>query len=412
MKKNVNQIKREDFLNPEREDEYGTSVMSIQFYKSKSTSVSIKNRYNHRVPNPDATYGNDLDRIIPGLAQSFSKLLLERGMKLNDSNIELIYIPGYVVAVDGKCYKYNKEINGIYYCPGNIIINKGKVIQLDPSKQVLMDYFILDKENKTVSLYDTSINDSFVDLFEDIEKIEIIRDDEKEKGTRAIKIKKANYNKPIIIEIDKDNNITCYKDGVTREVGNKFLNYGTRLRKVSMTELIEIGNDFLNCCEELEEICVPKLRKTGDNFLYNNRELRILSTPELRETGNFFLVSNIKLKKLSMPKLIRVGSRFLLNNRTLRELSLPELREIEIYFLGNNVILDYVYLPNLNENSKSFLTYECINALQKSKEKIIGSRDIAELDIGRDITTSEVTDGKRIIEDILNIDKNQPQTGE
>ena len=79
VKKNAEEIERKDFKNPQREDEYGTSVMSIQFEKNGICTCSIKNRYNHTVNNPDATYGNDLDRIIPGLSYSFKKLLKERG---------------------------------------------------------------------------------------------------------------------------------------------------------------------------------------------------------------------------------------------------------------------------------------------------------------------------------------------
>lgn len=56
VKKDVDSIKREDFKNPEREDLYGTSVISIQFTKDGSNTLSIKNRYNHRVINPDATF--------------------------------------------------------------------------------------------------------------------------------------------------------------------------------------------------------------------------------------------------------------------------------------------------------------------------------------------------------------------
>lgn len=123
VKKNVDLIKRNDFQTPKREDEYGTSVMSIQFSKIGSCIVSIKNRYNHRVNNPDATYGNDLDRIVPGLKKSFEKLLFERGFKLNNNNVERFSMLNYVLAMDGRYYKYNMEVNGIYYCPGNIIID-------------------------------------------------------------------------------------------------------------------------------------------------------------------------------------------------------------------------------------------------------------------------------------------------
>ena len=182
IKKDADKIKREDFDKPAREDEYGTSVMGIQFAKTGVSTVSIKNRYNHTVNNPDATYGNNLDKIIPGLTQSFKKLLLERGLNFNDANKEQFCIPGYTVANDGRYYKYNIEINGVYYCPGNIIIDNGQVNKLEPEKQELIDYFILDKENKTIQLYDKNIKDNFVDAFDDVKKIEIRKN--KEKGIR------------------------------------------------------------------------------------------------------------------------------------------------------------------------------------------------------------------------------------
>ena len=71
VKKNVFDIRREDFKNPTRQDEYGTSVISIQFTKDGTNTLSIKNRYNHTVNNPDATFSNNLDNIIPGLTESF-----------------------------------------------------------------------------------------------------------------------------------------------------------------------------------------------------------------------------------------------------------------------------------------------------------------------------------------------------
>ena len=146
VRKDVEDIKREDYKNPKREDKYGTSVMGIQFSKEGLCTVSIKNRYNHTVNNPDATYGNDLDRIIPGLTQSFAEELRKKGLELNSSNVEKFEIPRYVVGSDGKYYKYNHEINGIYYCPGNIVIDHGNVVKLEHSK-VLIDYFVIDNKN-------------------------------------------------------------------------------------------------------------------------------------------------------------------------------------------------------------------------------------------------------------------------
>ena len=71
VKKDVDNIKREDYKEPKRQDQYGTSVVSIQFTKDDTHTLSIKNRYNHTVDNPDATFSNDLDNIIKGLTDSF-----------------------------------------------------------------------------------------------------------------------------------------------------------------------------------------------------------------------------------------------------------------------------------------------------------------------------------------------------
>ena len=56
----LSRIRSENFKKPIREDEYGTSVMSIQFTKDEAHTLSIKNRYNHSVVNPDATFSNNL----------------------------------------------------------------------------------------------------------------------------------------------------------------------------------------------------------------------------------------------------------------------------------------------------------------------------------------------------------------
>lgn len=144
VKKNVLDIKREDFKKPKREDEYGTSVISIQFTKDGTNTLSIKNRYNHTVNNPDATFSNNLDNIIPGLTESFERYkgIIQR---YKSENFE---IKGYVRANDGKYYKYNYEINNVYYCPDNIIIDNFNVKRYDKSRYLIIDYFIIDLSNK------------------------------------------------------------------------------------------------------------------------------------------------------------------------------------------------------------------------------------------------------------------------
>ena len=123
VKKNANEIKRENFKNPQRQDEYGTSVISIQFTKGRNSTLSIKNRYNHTVNYPDSTFSNNLDNIIPGLTDSFCE---KYGINLLNKSSNIIFMPNvlddYILANDGKLYKSNLECHGSNFCANNNII--------------------------------------------------------------------------------------------------------------------------------------------------------------------------------------------------------------------------------------------------------------------------------------------------
>ena len=392
VKKDAEEIKRKDFNNPKREDEYGTSVMSIQFTKSQNSTVSIKNRYNHTVNNPDATYGNDLDEIAPGLTQSFEKLLSERGLTLNISNIEAFSIPGYVVADDGKYYKYNKEINGNYYCPGNVIIDHGNVIKLEPEKQELIDYFILDKENKTLSLYDSVISDSFIDGFKNIDSIEMANNNNSEQKTKTITIKEKSSDKPITIEINKESNsIIGYTNENLTNLGYNFLGYNEQLSNIEIPNvtsieddvlannkglekfeapnLTEIGYNFLGYNEQLSNIEIPNVTSIEDDVLANNKGLEKFEAPNLTEIGYNFLGYNEQLSEFKVPNVIYISNNVLMFNKGLEKFEAPNLKKIGDCFLNYNEKLREFKVPNVTcigndvlENNKSLKKIDAPNA--------------------------------------------------
>ena len=357
VKKDAEEIKRKDFNNPKREDEYGTSVMGIQFTKSQNSTVSIKNRYNDKVNNPDATYGNDLDRIAPGLTQSFEKLLLQRGLTLNSSNIEAFCIPGYVVADDGKYYKYNMEIDGNYYCPGNVIIDHGDVIKLEPEKQELIDYFILDKENKTLSLYDISLGrDSFIDGFKNIDSIEMANNNNSEQKTKTITIKEKSSDKPITIEINKESNsIIGYTNENLTNLGDNFLEYNEQLSNIEIPNVTSIEDDVLANNKGLEKFEAPNLIYIDDGFLTDNEQLSEFNAPNLEYIGDDFLICNKELKRFEAPNLTHVGKYFLCVNEQLSEFNAPNLEYIGDDFLSCNKELKRFEAPNLTHVGKYFL---------------------------------------------------------
>ena len=310
VKKNVDEIKRENFSKPKRQDEYGTSVISIQFTK-ESCALSIKNRYNHTVNNPDATFSNNLDNIIEGLTKSFEN---QYGfVQENNSDFEL---KNYV-NVKGKYYKYNYEIDNVYYCLDNIIIDNFDVKKYDDERYIVFDYFVLDlKEKKILTEVE---DDSFIDGIVDIDKINIV----KLENGKAIHLIPIN-GKEIIIELDKQNRIVKYKNNNIKRCGDNFIYYNESLQELNLPNLERCGHSFLYSNESLQELNLPNLKQCGDSFLYNNESLQELNLPNLKKCGNSFLYYNESLQKINLPDLEQCRYCFLRNNETLQELNLPK----------------------------------------------------------------------------------------
>ena len=318
VKKNVLDIKREDFKKPKREDEYGTSVISIQFTKDGTNTLSIKNRYNHTVNNPDATFSNNLDNIIPGLTASFEKHK-DIVQKYKSNRFE---IKGYVRANDGKYYKYNYEINNVYYCPDNIIIDHFNVKKYDKSRYLIIDYFIIDLSNKSISLYDKKLSDSFCDIIKDINKIEIDNIDSGKKITIL-----GDNNKSLEIITDKAGKIISLKMNKIYDIGDKFLSYNTSLQKFTAENLTEVGDNFLCFNTSLQKFTAERLTEVGSYFLWCNNTLQELYLPNLKIVGHDFLRRNKTLQKFTAENLIKVGDWFLNNNHKLRNKILSEIEK-------------------------------------------------------------------------------------
>ena len=245
IKENVEEIKREDFKNPKRQDLYGTSVISIQFSRGGINTLSIKNRYNHSVNNPDATYGNNLENIIPGLTKSFENYYrLNINQNTNNYSSFLTNELEYVKGNDKKYYRYNYEINNIYYCENNIIIENGNVIDKynkEKERYILIDYFIVDRKEKKIELYDNNIQESFIDSIKEIGNIKDIT-----LTKDKIVIIKYEDLREVYIKLDKTNNIISYKNDYIKNIEGKFLYYNKRqfIKKEALHEYIEFKCNY------------------------------------------------------------------------------------------------------------------------------------------------------------------------
>ena len=362
VKKGVDNIRRENFQNPKREDLYGTSVISIQFTKDKNHTLSIKNRYNHTVNNPDATFKNNLDNIILGLTESFSKYYGMTQAKLTND----FEIPGYVQASDEKYYKYSHEINNIYYCPNNIIIDNFRVKRLKQNK-LLIDYFILDLQKKTISLYDHNCDDCLPDTMKEIRQIQITKENEYKK----IVIKTDEED--VILKINKENKIIEYQNNNIKEIGDSFFIYNESLEHLRLPNVTSIGLKFLYYNQSLRLLDLSKVTKIGHHCLYCNKSLERLELPKVIEIGNSFLCHNKSLNYLFLPETRKVGCNFLLYNESLTQLSLPNVIKIGNVFLYCNKSLNHIELPNVVEIGNDFLSCNrSLNQLSLPKTKKIG----------------------------------------
>ena len=386
VKENVEEIKRENFKTPERQDEYGTSVISIQFTRDSSHVLSIKNRYNHSVCCPDSTFGNNLDNIIPGLTDSFAQYY---GMKQSHYQSEF-ELPGYVKAKDGKFYGYNYEIDNVYYCENNIIIDNFEVKEYPKERYIIFDYFILDLQTKKIEVYEW-VYDSFPGTIGEIERVEI----KKQSNGKLIEIYEKGSEEPILLGLDQYNRsislvhnhvqhipgeFLAYNDTIERielsnvtTIGDNFLYYNSELREIKLPEVTRIGSSCLFRNKILEKIELPNVVQIEDDFLFGNKKLRSIELPKVKIIGHRFLFDNEMLQSIELPMLCYIGNSFLYKNRMLEDIKLPNVIEIGRKFLEQNRVIEKVELPNLIKVGDDFLAYnKKLRSIELPKVKMIG----------------------------------------
>ena len=352
VKKNIDQIKRENFTEPKRQDEYGTSAISIQFTKGNRSTLSIKNRYNHTVNNPDATYSNNLDNIIPGLTQSFVKTYGINLMK-DEANF---YFPDYYIGDDGKLYRVNVEDNGVMFCDNNRILLYGNVVEFNKARYILAEKYLIDKQEKTIKLstyrnFEHEEKDAFIDSIGEIKDMTFKTD---EKGNRVV-VCTPKKGEDVEITLNERNEIIGYKNPNVTEIGDKFLSLNKSLQKLELPNLTKVGRYFLMMNRELQTLSLPKLISANSYFLLNNKKIADVYLPELKYAGVDFLSSNMALEKLSLPNLEKAEMHFLSTNIRLASIELPKLREVGEAFLVYNDALQSISLPSLQFTGDGFL---------------------------------------------------------
>lgn len=308
VKENADEIQPSD--NPQREDEYGTSVISIQIAKD-GDFISIKNRYNHTLKkqNSDATFNNNPDNIVPGLTDSLKKYFHKDFTISTD-----IELPDDYIRIGDQLVYYNYEIGDIYY-GSDYYVKYGYIVKLNTDHQIMMDHIILDTQSKQIKIlsYNLGTPDAESPVFAE-----------------------AFNGKNISIEIDKNDKT---KKIISSPDGNRVVVKNGVITELTLPNTKDIGDYFLYWNEELKVANFSKLEKLGDDFLLCNKKLKVLNSPNLEKVGNDCLCDNEALESLDLPNLKTMGKGFLYKNNSLISLNAPKVTFGSYDFLANNKVL-------------------------------------------------------------------------
>ncbi len=145
VKKDIDKIKRSK--KPQRDDEYGTSILNIQIAKD-GTHMSIKNRYNHTVSECDSTLNNNLDLLVPGLQ---AKVLGYYNMA--SLNKKKSYYNS-IADINGIYLKYDTEVENVYF--GNFVLDSENGVRFENNSRYYVSScffgcpYVLDFQDKKV----------------------------------------------------------------------------------------------------------------------------------------------------------------------------------------------------------------------------------------------------------------------
>ena len=317
---------------PEREDEYGTSVISIQIAKGGGF-ISIKNRYNHTVNNPDATFGNNPDNIIPGLTNSLRKFF---NVEFNVSSVEMPF--GYVWVNDQLVWYYFEQDN-IYFGDDYYFIGS-TITRLNKAHEIMFEGMIYNAKNKTI----TSPIKNY--------------------PTVAVFAEAFNGKK-----VTRSHDKTTNRTALTTPDGNRIVVSGGQIIELSLPCAEKIGNNFLENNEFLASIDLPKVKQIGCGFLPYNKVLTSINLPNVKKIGRDFLSDSQSLTSIDLPNVEEIGDDFVSYNKVLTSINLPKVKQIGYDFLLYNKVLTSINLPNVKKIGRHFLFHnEGLTSINLPKE--------------------------------------------
>ena len=298
VRKDVDQIKRGSFTNPQREDEYSTSVLCVQFDRVPPNYVTVISRYNTTVPNPNFTCYNDLDYITPGLTESFKKyygFTFER----ESTGTKFLYDMSYAPDEKDKFHRIFHEKHGLIFCDNNVVIRWHDADYQFAAKEryIFMDEYVLDRKDKKLFYYPYKSATQYTPFLESV----LMPDKKANQYERYVdRIAKTeyevfdNYNmitihlvdgKYVKIATNKQNQIIYYENKFVEVIKRKFLFYNDSMLYINIPNVRIIKRNFMYQNNTVLEINAPNLVDVDKNFLPVNETLNYFYAPYLTNIG-------------------------------------------------------------------------------------------------------------------------------
>ncbi len=342
IKEGAKDLKRSDFIKPDRQDEYGTSVISIQILK-EGGFISIKNRYNHAVLSPDNTFDSNPDNIIGGLSAALKNYF---DVDFSSQEVEL---DGAYQVVDGKIYYCHTERNNIYYGE-NYYIKDNKVHFINLDYQMFVDDILIDfRENRIFFLDEGDVG---VGLFDDPDlnlQVLIYNELEDKKLTRKKEgdLTLVFIEDHCVLKSRKGALVYCNLKGNFEFEAAIFIHHPS-IEEVCFENLEVLGVYSFKNCPKLRKVSLPKCKKILGHCFSDLPSLQKIELPELRSIVNSSFERLDLIEELTFPMLQTVGMICFRDCPNLKKLSAPNLQLIGINSIVHNDSLKEVYLPELN----------------------------------------------------------------
>ena len=399
VKKNVDEIKRKDFLHPKREDAYGRSVISIQILKSGGF-IKITNRYNHTVDHPDNTFYSNPDEIILGLSGA-----LKQYFGVDFASNKMVLLPEGYFLFNHQILKYYQEINNAYFGQG-FYLKDGSLNLVDKNSQLQVDEFIIDLKNKKVLNPSNSKNP-----LKDILQQEILGETLQVKNNKGeislfsqkgeiLKVKEGCLKELTLYKtsclpayfLNKHQWIEKVRAPLVEACNEACFMACPNLKLVEMAKLKNISFDF--CAEtrcEIKADCLEKEEfKFFDTLVFDSKKKRFVNRGYFSKILIDVLNRAISLKPFSFKK---EGNKsyFLLDSKPFLVFKEKDLSEIyfEWYFKKFDLSNVFSYLPDLEVfSAKGLEVLGGNNLIHCPKLKYVYLDNVIEL-MGRNLSSCD-----------------------